>query len=211
MSKETLIKKYFDFFENDLLQTIKSSGLAHQKEDGWQGLTSHTRGVVFRSIDYALSLNQNPLPVIFSAALHDIAKTKSSEFGHALKALPIAKKIMRYYSDTLSEDYQKSILTAIANHTDGKNPTDYICACLWDADRTRIAWVLGYQEEFFHTKRAKEVASSLPEDYLAYQAKCLSCPFEDRELILEYRTKFRHFRYKQLIQILKTNLSERQK
>ena len=147
--------------------------MVRQKEDGWQGLTSHSRGVVFRSIDYALSLNQNPLPVIFAAALHDIAKRTNSELGHEQKALPIAKKIMFFYPDVLSKENKKSILTAIANHTDGKKPFDYISACLWDADRTRVAWVLGYQEEYFYTDRAKQVASAPAEDYLNYQAKCL--------------------------------------
>lgn len=211
MNKDDLIKKYFAFFENDLLPCIKSSGLMRQKEEGWQGLTSHSRGVVFRSIDYALSLNQNPLPVIFAAALHDIAKRTNSEQGHAKKAIPVAKKIMFLYPKLLSKEDQKSILIAIADHTNGKNPSDYVSACLWDADRTRIAWVWGYQEEYFHTDRAKQVASAPAEDYLNYQAKCLSTPFEDRELIIEHRTKFRHYRYKQLINVLKAKLAERQK
>ena len=211
MSKEDLIKRYFAFFEKDLLPRIEASGLALQKKDGWQGLGTHTKGVVFRSIDYALSINKNPIPVIFAAALHDIAKTTTSEIGHGKNALPIAKKIMLSYSEILSPKQQEAILYAIENHTNGTNPPDYICACLWDADRTRVAWVMGYQESYFYTKRAKEVATKDAEEYMAYQNKCLQETKKDPELILEYRQKFRNFKYQQLIRVLKNALSKQER
>ena len=210
MSKEDLIKRYFTFFEKDLLPRIEASGLALQKKDGWQGLETHSKGVVFRGIDYALSINKNPIPVIFAAALHDIAKTTTSEKNHEIKAIPIAKKIMLQYRDLISKEEENAILYAIANHTKGKTPPDYISACLWDADRTRVAWILGYQESYFYTNRAKEVATKDAEEYLDYQNKCLQETKKDPEMILEYRQKFRHFKYQQLIHVLKNSLSKRE-
>ena len=118
---------------------------------------------------------------------------------------------MSHYSNLLSKKEKIAVLQAIAFHTDGEKADNYISACLWDADRTRIAWVMGYQEKYFQTQRAKVVASSNYQDYLQYQAKCLSVPYQDKELIGEYQIKFRRFRYKQLIHILKLTLSKREK
>jgi len=203
MEKSEEVRKYFRFFEKELLPTIlKTDGVLQQK-DGWQGLTSHTRGVVFRGIDYALSMDEDPMPVVFACALHDIAKRYNSEAEHEKKALPIAKKIMEKYSDILSEKTQNQILNAIENHTAGEKAPDYISACLWDADRTRVAWVFGYEEKYFQTKRGKEVASSDAKSYLTYQADCLQTSSEDRELIGEHQTKVKTFFTEKLIHTLK--------
>lgn len=203
MNKSEEIKKHFQFFEKELLPTILQTDGVLQKKDGWQGLTSHTRGVVFRGIDFALSLNKDPIPVIFACALHDITKRHDSEKDHEKKALPIAKKIMKKYEHILSEDTQEKILNAIKNHTDGEKAPDYISACLWDADRTRVAWVFGYQEKYFQTERGKEIASSDAKSYLKYQSDCLNIPSEDKELIEEHQIKVKTFLTNKLIDTLK--------
>lgn len=203
MDKAEEIRTHFQFFEKELLPTILETDGVLQQSDGWQGLTSHTRGVVFRGIDYALAMDKDPTPVVFACALHDIAKRYNSETGHEKKALPVAKKIMEKYGDILSEETQQQILNAIENHTNGKQAPDYISACLWDADRTRVAWVFGYEEKYFQTERGKEVASSKAFDYLKYQADCLNIPPEDKELIGEHQTKVRNFITEKLIDTLK--------
>ena len=203
MDKAEQLRKYFRFFEEELIPSILKTEGVLQQNDGWQGLTTHTRGVVFRGIDYALAMDKDPMPVVFACALHDIAKRYNSETGHEKKALPVAKKIMEKYGDILSEQTQNQILNAIENHTNGEKAPDYISACLWDADRTRVAWLFGYEEKYFQTERGKEVASSKASDYLKYQADCLNIPPEDKELIGEHQTKVKNFVTEKLIDTLK--------
>ena len=55
------IRDYFNFFENKVLPELKKT--ARQELEGYHGLETHTYQVVFRAVDYALKLNQNPMPV----------------------------------------------------------------------------------------------------------------------------------------------------
>ena len=36
---------------------------------------------------------------------------------------------------------------------------DLVSACLWDADRIRLSWEMGYEPKFFSTPYAKNIAS----------------------------------------------------
>ncbi|MBO7094974.1 hypothetical protein J6V86_02080 [bacterium] len=69
------IYKYFDFYEDKILPVIQSNNEVTQTDYGFHGLYTHTDSVVFRGIYYSLSLNENPVPVIFACAFHDLART----------------------------------------------------------------------------------------------------------------------------------------
>ncbi len=180
---------YFLFYEQNVRPLLNT--VASQPITGYHGIDTHTYNVVFRGVDYALKLRQNPLPVLFACALHDIARTDDTyDKNHAYAALPKAALILKQFSDHLSQEQHSAILRAIQTHTEGRHASDYISACLWDADRTRLSWTRGYRERFFTTPYAKRVASlSNPGVYLRYQALILKRPLEDRENILADRNK----------------------
>lgn len=184
------IRDYFNFFENKVLPELKKT--ARQELEGYHGLETHTYQVVFRAVDYALKLNQNPMPVLFAAALHDSARSNDQfDVEHGLKALPLARQLMSSFADYLTQSDRKSVLRAIAQHTIGRHPLDYVSACLWDADRTRLSWERGFDASYFATEHAKKVAAADPRPYLSYQAQVLDKPFEDREqVLLDLRATF---------------------
>lgn len=142
-----------------------------QETDGMHGLNTHTAAVVFRGVDYALSLNKNPKPVIFACAFHDMARINDTfNIEHGKNAVPLAKPIMEKFN--LDKRTQQSIIFAIKNHTIGIRAPDYISACLWDADRTRLSWHYKYNPCYFNTMRAKQIASSDYEKYIDFQRRC---------------------------------------
>ncbi len=178
--KESQIKKYFNFYQKKVLPEVEK--LATQKHEGYHGLHTHTDAVVFRAIDYALELGENPMPVIFAAACHDMARTHDFyDEMHGENAVPLAKKVMAKFPGKLTDEEQFSVCYAIENHTLGTQTNDYVSACLWDADRTRLAWERGYHECFFHTPYAKKKASGDPMKYIAWQNEILGRPNENRE------------------------------
>ena len=156
-SYETQMKKWTEFALTKVMPLIKND--TQQSSFGYHGLT-HTENVVLRGIDYALSENINPLPVILACALHDCARTHDDwDDNHAENAVPIAKDFLKKYDFGLSEKEKESIIEAIKGHTHGENTQDKIAACLWDADRTRLAWEYGFViSKKFSTKRGLEVA-----------------------------------------------------
>ncbi len=166
----TEMRKYFDFYTNQILPHIKN--YTTQTEEGFHSLI-HTAGVVFRGIDYALSLDENPMPVLFATACHDIARTHDSfDLEHGKNAVPNTQKIVANFANVLSDQDIEKIIFAVANHTTGKVAPDYISACLWDADRTRLSWIYGFDDGFFNTERAKYVASHPYQDYVSFQNAC---------------------------------------
>lgn len=180
LSKEEQIRKYFDFYQKRVLPKVRV--LATQKKEGYHGLNTHTDAVVFRAIDYALELGQNPMPVIFAAACHDMARTHDFyDEKHGENAVPLAKKVMAKFSGKLTEEEKFAICYAIKNHTTGTQTNDYISACLWDADRTRLAWERGYHEKYFNTDYAKKIASGDSQKYIAWQNKIFGRTNKDRE------------------------------
>jgi HD superfamily phosphohydrolase YqeK len=178
--KESKIREYFDFYQKKVLPEVEK--LATQKKEGYHGLHTHTDAVVFRAIDYALELGENPMPVLFAAACHDMARTHDDyDEMHGENALPMAQKIMHKFKNELTDLEKQSVLLAIKDHTTGGNAGDYISACLWDADRTRLSWERGYREVFFNTEYGKKVASGDAKKYITWQNKVLGRTNKDRE------------------------------
>ena len=186
------IYKYFDFYEDKILPVIQSNNEVTQTDYGFHGLYTHTDSVVFRGIYYSLSLNENPVPVIFACAFHDLART-DDEYNeiHWEKAVPIARNIMEKFSDILIDNRKESIVYAVENHTiwlkspDYIQPRDYISVCLWDADRTRLWWIYWYKPSLMITDEAKKIASWDTKEFLEFQNECLWRDLnEDREWVL---------------------------
>jgi hypothetical protein len=100
---------------------------------------------------------------------------------HGENALPMAQKIMQKFKKELTDSEKQSVLLAIKDHTTGGNAGDYISACLWDADRTRLSWERGYREMFFNTEYGKKVASGDGKKYITWQNKVLGRTNKDRE------------------------------
>ena len=171
--KENKLREYFKFFEQKVLPEVEK--LATQKKEGYHGLYTHTKAVVFRAVDYALELGENPMPALFAAACHDMARVNDLyDRLHGPHAVPLAKQIMAKFPELLSESEQRSVLYAIQHHTEGVKAPDYVSACLWDADRTRLSWEYGYAEKFFNTEYAKKVASGNSNDYKKWQDEVLN-------------------------------------
>lgn len=178
--KESKIREYFDFYQKKVLPEVEK--LATQKKEGYHGLHTHTDAVIFRAIDYALELGKNPMPVLFAAACHDMARTHDDyDEMHGENALPMTQKIMHKFKNELTDLEKQSVLLAIKDHTTGGNAGDYISACLWDADRTRLSWERGYREVFFNTEYGKKVASGDGKKYITWQNKVLGRTNKDRE------------------------------
>lgn len=151
------LTKSFDFYNKELKPLIAKFGA--QPRDGMHGLETHTRAVVMRGIDYALHVGREPIPVVFACAFHDMARNSDGfDTEHGKHAIPNAIKIMKNFPGLLDQDTRLSILYAVLNHTTGGHAPDYISACTWDADRTRLAWKYGFDESFFNTERGKYVA-----------------------------------------------------
>lgn len=160
------IRTAFNFYMNDLKPLIAEAG---QPLEGPHGLNTHTTSVVFRGIDYALHIGCNPIPVVFACAFHDMARNNDNvDQGHGQRAIPMATKIMKKFPYLLDSDACFSILYAILNHSNGLFAKDCISSCLWDADRTRMAWCHGYNERFFNTNRGRYVAQHCRK-YLEFQ------------------------------------------
>lgn len=180
LEKDNQIREYFDFYQKKVFPYVKK--YATQPLKGYHGLEDHTDAVVFRAIDYALELGENPMPVIFAAACHDMARINDDvDTGHAERALPLARKVMNRFPKRLTDTEKETVLTAIRMHTTGTQTSDYICACLWDADRTRLAWERGYHEKYFNTPYAKKIASGDAKEYIKRQNRILGRTNKDRE------------------------------
>lgn len=186
------IREYFDFYEQQIIPSIKSNNRVSQTDFWFHWLYTHTDSVVFRWIYYALCVNEDPIPVIFACVFHDLART-DDEYNeiHWERAVPIAEEIMKKFSNILTKEWQESIVYAVKNHTiwlkapDYVQPRDYISACLWDADRTRLWWIYWYEASLMSTDEAKLIASWDARDFLKFQNECLGRDLnEDREEIL---------------------------
>lgn len=186
------IRKYFDFYEQEVLPIIKSNNRVTQRDYWFHWLCTHTDAVVFRGIYYALYLNENPTPVIFACGFHDLART-DDEYNetHWERAVPIAREIMDSFSGVLTDTQKESIIYAVENHTiwlkapDYIQPFDYISVCLWDADRTRLWWIYWYEPSLMSSEEAKKIASWDAKDFLRFQNECLWRDLDDdREWIL---------------------------
>lgn len=167
------MERYFDFYSKELKPIIAQYSL--QQPDGMHGLDTHTDAVVFRGIDYAIHMGVEPLPVVFACGFHDMARTNDGpDFEHGKNAVVLGMKVMKQFPDLFDKDTKLAIWSAVLNHTSGIHAPDYISACLWDADRTRLAWKYGFDEKFFNTARGAFVASQYFQKYVAFQKKLFS-------------------------------------
>ena len=158
---------YTQFFEN-LMQEVRPYSL--QENVSYHGFYTHTKQVGLFALDYALSLGKNPTPVLIASAFHDCARMDDSyNETHAFQAVPIAKQFLS--SLPLDKTMSEEITTAIAKHTTGKKAENYIEACLWDADRTRLSWERGYDSRFFNTEKGNTIASLFYDDQQDYIQK----------------------------------------
>lgn len=172
LHKDALITYTFDWYLRNVLPIVSQNAI--QQKYGYHGLYTHTAAVVFRGIDYALALDKDPKPVVLACAFHDIARTNDGpDMMHGENAIPIVSKIFREHLP-IPTNYAESIISAVKNHTTGTVAPDYISACLWDADRTRLSWEWGFEERFFATLRAKQVAAANGDDYVAFMVNQMS-------------------------------------
>ena len=180
------ISYYFKFYEKEVFPIIIENKGVTQKLYWEHWFFTHTDSVVFRWIDFALSINEDPIPVILACALHDTARIGDwDDIEHGKRALPIAKDVIRHFNDILDEKDFESICSAIGQHTVGRNAKNYISGCTRDADRVRLSRYYWFRPEFFFTQRAKDVASKTPREYLNFQNFCLDREMnEDREGVI---------------------------
>ena len=149
--------KYFNFYNGELKPLI--TDVVSQPLEGMHGLNTHTSAVVLRGIDYALHIGKDPMPVVFACAFHDMSRIDDNwDTEHGKNAVPLAMRIKKHFPDLFDKETKLSIYSAVMNHTTGSAAPDYISACLWDADRTRLSWKYGFEDKFFNTQRGKYVA-----------------------------------------------------
>ena len=170
------IRNAFSFYEQEILPLLLNNPKVTQKKEWYHGLCTHTKNVVFRGICYAISLWEDPIPVIFACACHDIARTHDGDdLEHWRNAIPIVKELINNEKFNLNENDKVQIIEAIENHSfDWIKATNYISACLWDADRTRLSWECGYHEKYFSTELWKIVSSWSSEEFFKFQNFCLN-------------------------------------
>lgn len=143
------------FFEQILPQIEQ---ISNQSKYGYHGLT-HTAQVAMFGLDIAYTVNQDPLPVLLAAGLHDCARTNDSWCTeHGPRAVPIAYDFLATNYPTLPKSDVKKIVNAVKNHTVGINARDNVSACLWDGDRIRLSWEHGYRPDLFSTMRGRQIA-----------------------------------------------------
>lgn len=157
------IKDAFSFYKNEILPLILDNPKVTQQIDWWyHSLNGHTKEVVFRGICCAISLGEDPIPVVFACACHDLARTNNEyDEEHWPNAVPVTTEIINNEKFNLTEKQKKQIIEAVRDHTIwewGKAP-NYISACLRDADRTRLSQERGYKEEFYSTEQGKKIAA----------------------------------------------------
>ena len=166
------LSETFDWYLSKVLPAVERNSI--QPKYGYHGLYTHTSAVVFRGIDYALTLKKSPNIVALACAFHDMARiTDGDDISHGNNAVPLAIRTMSEIPYVLTRQERESILYAIRNHTIGMVAPDYVSACLWDADRTRISWECGFDAKFFTTDRAKQVAAGSPDAYLQFMQQAL--------------------------------------
>ena len=171
-NNRNLISETFDWYLKHIMPIVEQN--ATQQKYGYHGLYTHTSAVVFRGIDYALSMGQKPKPVVLACAFHDMARIDDApDVQHGERALPIVERILRY-NLPIPTQFAQAIMEAVKNHTIGSVAPDYISACLWDADRTRLSWEMGFESRFFTTNRAKQIASGNADEYIEFMKRNLS-------------------------------------
>lgn len=149
---------YTNLLLTEILPQIENIGT--QQKYGYHGLYTHSFQVAQFAIELAISVGTDPLPVMLGAALHDIARTHDGDdYAHGPRGAEIARDFLNKNYKHLFPGTIDKIVYAIANHTTGTVAPDLISACVWDADRIRLSWEMGYNEKYFNTEYGKYLAS----------------------------------------------------
>lgn len=190
------------YFEKTILPMLKK--FTTQREVGYHGL-EHTELVGLRAIDIAVeqgysNMQNELLPVMLAAALHDSARTNDAYNNtHGPDAANRYETTAFLNSPVfaLTETQKQQIKNAVAHHTDAMPSLfkrhDFVTKCLCDADRVRLSWERGHDTRFFFTKTGDELGTMNPyrvQDYLfswAYQFKKNDIPHIGRPLEARYR------------------------
>ncbi len=162
-------ERYTKLFMTQILPQIAQ--ISNQPPYGYHGL-SHTTQVALFASDLALATQTHVLPVLLAAGLHDCARTHDNDCAlHGPRCEKIARKFLATNYPTLSNAAQKQIVFAVVNHSRNITAPDMISACLWDGDRIRLAWEMGYDAKFFATEYGRTIASLPPHGQAQYMAR----------------------------------------
>lgn len=172
----TIIKKaindkahYTRMFYNEILPKIEK--ISNQPYYGYHGLT-HTAQVALFGTELALATGTSPVPVLLASGLHDCARTHDDDcMLHGPRCEKIARDFLATNYPTLSYRAREQIVYAVVNHSRNIPAPDMVSACLWDADRIRLAWELGYNPQFFCTEYGREIASLAPPMQAQYKLR----------------------------------------
>ncbi len=160
---------YTKLFMTDILPKIAQ--ISNQPRYGYHGLT-HTTQVALFGVELSLASGAEPLPVMLAAGLHDCARTHDKDcLMHGPKCEPIAHTFLDTHYPTLSYQTHQQIVYAVVNHSRNIPAPDAVSACLWDGDRIRLAWELGYNPNFFATEYGRKIASLTPRGQAQYIAR----------------------------------------
>ncbi len=139
-------KRYWtDFAFTNILPEVAQ--ISHQSPYDKNGL-ARTEQTVLLGIQLALTENVRPLPVVMACALRTCTKETT------------IREFLSKHRLSLTDKESEQIVTAIMDKNSGRKAANGIEACLWDAERTPIAWARGYEAEAFATQTGKAVASS---------------------------------------------------
>lgn len=155
----------------------QSDDIKRQQPYGYHGF-EHSELVALRAIDCAKSIShtspEDLLAVTLAAAIHDsMRKDDKYDENHGKDAASQQEVIDFVKSFGLPEETNKLILSAAEGHTTD-NPKDnakngnWIRDCLCDADRARLSWEHGFDEQHFFTKQGKILGSFSPDGACAY-------------------------------------------
>lgn len=132
----------------------------------WHGL-EHARQTALWAGILAWSKGLPPLPPMLAACLHDAARTDEMPGDrHAHDGARLAEVFLRSgpgASLPLSDAMKEDIVAAIEGHTREAKATHPVAACLQDADRLRLAWMEGAQEDLFSTGDGLALAKAGPQ------------------------------------------------
>lgn len=192
---------YTKLFFNQILPQIET--ITQQSRFGYHGI-SHTIQVAMFGIDLAQHLNQDAIPVMLAAGLHDCARTNDMWCTeHGPRAAIVGQDFLGRFYPNLPQQIVQQILYAVHNHTTGRNAPDYVSACLWDGDRIRLSWEHGYAPQFFSTERGHKIAQMSPVqqcEYIRQQDQFLidnkiktaqDLEFERQQNMMQNHTKFK--------------------
>ncbi len=175
----------FQPYERDLVREICLNKYESFKYD-----KQHSFEHVYRVSEIAFSLGLNECPefanqMFIGACLHDIGRVDDSfELQHGPKGEEIAKQMIKKY---FADYYNKDILRAIREHSDGATTANPLLGCIFDADRIDLIRMKKIPRvELLSTKTAKTMLHNL----LISHKKNIQILFDNWDLHLDYFRKF---------------------